>query len=105
MEQKRFTKNDNSFICINCGKKVKPLSYTSRDHCPFCLTSLHVDIMPGDRQNPCQGFLKPISIKKYRDTYKIEYKCQKCNAKIFNIMASDDDMDKIIEISSSIGNL
>ena len=49
MEQKRFTKNDNGFICAHCGKEVEPLGYTSRNHCPFCLWSLHVDINPGDR--------------------------------------------------------
>ena len=48
MEQKLFTKNDNGFIYANCGFEVKPLGYTSRNHCPFCLCSLHVDILPGD---------------------------------------------------------
>ncbi|MDO4282434.1 MAG: RNHCP domain-containing protein [Clostridia bacterium] len=41
-----FIKNDNGFICKNCGKKVEKLGYTSRDHCNFCLYSLHVDIEP-----------------------------------------------------------
>ncbi len=49
-----FVKNDKSFICINCGKKVEKLKYTSRDHCNYCLYSLHVDITPGDRENDCK---------------------------------------------------
>lgn len=97
---KLFTKNDNFFICENCNKEVEPLSYTSRDHCPYCLFSKHVDINPGDRKNNCKGLLKPIEIEKYKDTYKIIYKCEKCNEKHKNIMAKDDNMDLIIELSN-----
>lgn len=96
---KLFTKNDNSFICDNCKKRVNPLNYTSRDHCPYCLYSKHVDINPGDRLNDCNSLMKPIGIEKYKNTYKIVYKCLKCNEIHKNIMASDDDMNLIIELS------
>lgn len=96
---KLFSKNDNFFICENCGNEVKPLNYTSRDHCPYCLYSKHVDINPGDRLNTCTGLLEPIGIEKFKDTYKIIYKCKKCKTIHKNIMANDDDMDKIIELS------
>ena len=96
---KLFSKNDNSFICENCNKLVSTLKYTSRDHCPYCLYSKHVDINPGDRLNTCLGLLKPISIEKYKDTYKIIYKCIKCNKIHKNIMANDDNMDTIIDLS------
>ena len=96
---KKFTNNDDSFICINCGKKVEKLGYTSRDHCNYCLHSLHVDINPGDRLNTCHGLLIPIDIEKYRDTYKIIYECNKCHMKHKNIMANDDNLDLIIELS------
>ena len=59
---KNFTKNDEEFICENCGIKVDPLGYTSRDHCPNCLCSKHVDINPGDREADCKGLLKPIQV-------------------------------------------
>ena len=97
---KNFTMRDEKFICENCNKKVSPLGYTSRDHCPYCLYSKHVDINPGDRLNPCKGLLKPIGIEKFRDTYKIIYKCDKCNQVHKNIMAKDDNMDIIIELSN-----
>lgn len=99
---KKFTMKDENFICENCGKEVEKLNYTARDHCPFCLTSKHVDINPGDRKNSCQGLLKPIGIEKYKDTYKIIYRCQKCNELHKNIMARDDDMNKIIELSNNL---
>ena len=96
---KKFTMRDEEFICENCNKIVKPLGYTARDHCPYCLYSKHVDIMPGDRANTCKGLLKPIGIEKFKDTYKILYKCKSCHEPHKNIMANDDNMDLIIELS------
>lgn len=96
---KRFNELDEGFICKHCGKEVLPLGYSSRDHCPYCLYSIHIDINPGDRQNKCLGMLKPIGIEKYKDTYKILYKCEKCNKNHKNIIAKDDDMNEIINIS------
>lgn len=93
---------DNEFICENCHKKVSKLEYSARDHCNFCLHSKHVDILPGDRKNNCQGLLKPIGIEKFRDTYKIIYQCEKCKELHKNIMAIDDNMDLIIELSKNI---
>lgn len=93
-------KNDNGFICRNCGKEVKPLGYTSRDHCPFCLHSIHIDIIPGDRSNTCLGTLKPISVEpNSKKGYIITYKCIKCKEIKRNKSAEDDDFDVILQIS------
>ena len=97
---KKFTMLDEEFICDKCHQKVSKLNYTARDHCPYCLYSKHVDIMPGDRSNQCKGLLEPINIEKYKNTYKIIYKCQKCKELHKNIMANDDDFNKIIELTS-----
>ena len=99
---KQFMMRDEGFICQACGKEVLPLKYSARDHCPFCLCSKHVDIMPGDRKNTCLGILEPIGIEKFKDTYKIVYRCKKCGELHKNIMAKDDNMDLIILLSSSI---
>lgn len=104
-KMKKFNMIDEEFICENCGEKVSKLNYTARDHCPNCLYSKHLDINPGDRKNNCKGFLKPINIEKYKNTYKIIYKCLKCNQIHKNIMANDDDFNKIIEISCSNNQL
>lgn len=96
---KKFNMIDESFTCENCGSKVTKLGYTARDHCPYCLYSKHVDVNPGDRLNKCKGLLKPIGIEKFKDTFKIIYKCEKCNIEHKNIMAKDDDMNLIIELS------
>lgn len=102
-EKKKFTMIDEDFICEVCGSKVSRLNYTARDHCNNCLSSKHVDINPGDRSESCKGILDPIAIEKgKKDTYKIIYKCRKCGAIRKNVMALDDNFDKILEIMSSI---
>lgn len=107
METKRFTKNDAGFICKSCGKEVLPLGYTSRNHCPFCLCSLHVDILPGDRQNPCGGILRPYHADPDpKRGYIIYHRCEKCGAEVRNKAAHEakvqpDDMDLIIKLTAS----
>lgn len=101
---KKFNMIDEKFICENCGMEVNVLGYTARDHCPHCLYSKHLDINPGDRKSTCHGLMKPIGIEKYKNSYKIIYSCDKCHQTHKNIMAIDDDFDKIIYISN-INNL
>ena len=55
-----FTEIDEEFVCENCGKKVPKLGYSCRNHCPYCLHSKHVDIIPGDRAEECHGDLEPV---------------------------------------------
>jgi hypothetical protein len=59
----QFTKLNESFTCLNCGKFVeKDLNGSSRNHCNFCLCSVHLDITPGDRLSQCHGRMFPIDI-------------------------------------------
>ena len=99
---KRFNMIDENFICEKCGFEVTKLNYTARDHCPNCLYSKHLDINPGDRLNNCKGLLEPIKIEKFKDTFKIIYKCQKCQEIHKNKIAIDDNMDLIIKLSNNI---
>lgn len=93
-----FSKNDEGFICEHCKRQVMPLGYTSRDHCPHCLTSLHVDINPGDRQNPCKGLMFPTDIEKGKKNMVIRYRCSKCGEYHRNIVANDDNFDTILKV-------
>ena len=97
---KKFNMIDENFICENCGMKVTKLGYTARDHCPYCLYSKHLDINPGDRENKCLGLMKPVGIEKFKNRYKIIYKCIKCHQDHKNIMANDDNFDLIIKLSN-----
>lgn len=79
MQTKRFTKNDAGFVCENCGFEVMPLVKTSRNHCPRCLCSVHIDINPGDRASDCGGLLVPVaSSPDPQKGYIITHKCKKC---------------------------
>ena len=79
MESKLFKKNDSPFICEHCGKEVEPLGYSSRNHCPFCLWSKHLDINPGDRANDCGGLMEPIRVEPDpKKGYVIIHRCQRC---------------------------
>lgn len=98
---KSFQMKDESFTCEVCGRHVTKLNYSARDHCPFCLCSKHVDINPGDRCETCHGILRPIAIEKFKTSqFKIIYRCEKCKKIRKNIIATDDNMDIIIDIMS-----
>ena len=93
------------FVCENCGQSVAPLSNGSyRNHCPFCLFSKHVDIMPGDRQNTCGGLMQPIGIQyKSGKGYQIIHRCLKCGRQSVNKIAENtiqhDNMDVVIRLT------
>ena len=102
MENAKFRMRDEDFICEVCGFEVKKLGYTARDHCPNCLCSKHVDNNPGDRACLCYGILEPIAIEPTKkDKYKIVYHCSKCGTIKKNIMARDDNFDKILVIMAN----
>lgn len=100
MQEKRFTKNDAGFVCEHCGAEVGPLGYTSRDHCPHCLYSKHVDVLPGDRANSCRGPLRPVqALPDARHGFVICYRCETCGEERRNRAAADDDTDLLIRLT------
>lgn len=108
MEQKRFTKNDSGFICANCGREVLPMGSSSRNHCPFCLCSLHVDVNPGDRANECGGLMRPIrSEPDARRGFIIIHKCEKCgeirrNRAALDAKAQPDNRSLLVRLTAGI---
>ncbi len=101
MENKRFSKNDSGFVCENCGKEVQPLKYTSRNHCPHCLCSLHLDINPGDRAAGCGGVMDPITAEPDpKKGFVLTHKCRACGAIRRNKAAEDDDRRFLIELTA-----
>lgn len=104
MEIKKFSKNDSGFVCEWCGFVVDKLSYTSRDHCPNCLASKHVDINPGDRQNSCKGLMFPTFVSVLKDGFVVEYECEKCNEHHNNKSAVDDNFETILKVMNKTYN-
>ena len=106
MESKRFKKNDSGFVCEHCGKTVPALEKTSRNHCPYCLWSLHIDVMPGDRANECHGLMEPISaLTDPRKGYIIIHRCTKCGEIRRNKAALEgnvpDDRNLLIRLTAN----
>jgi hypothetical protein len=93
---------NEGFKCEKCKKKVGPHTEGScRNHCPFCLYSMHMDeAIPGDRLSECHGLMAPVGIElnKKKGT-RIKHICQSCGAKSTNRTAPDDDWDLICQLS------
>ena len=95
---------NTGFVCVYCGTDVEPLTNGSyRNHCPYCLWSIHIDNIPGDRMNDCLGLMKPIGVRiQNKKGYQVVDRCQKCGAEKVN-RAAPDDMDAILELMKSEG--
>ena len=95
---KLFKRTVEDFTCEHCGAFIKGNGYTN--HCSRCLWAKHVDINPGDRQNPCQGLMQPIGIEPNGQEYNIIHKCQKCGIIRKNKTSVDDDFEEILKLSA-----
>ena len=91
---KRFTARgaNQPFTCLHCGADVPPLAKGGiRNHCPYCLHSLHVDVNPGDRAADCGGLLEPILVEySGKKGWVIVHRCLRCGALRRNKAALDD---------------
>lgn len=74
-------RRDEGFVCVHCGADVPPLGVTDRDHCPLCLRSLHVDVVPGDRASSCGGVFDPVGLELEGGEPVLRYVCRRCGAK------------------------
>jgi hypothetical protein len=72
-----------------------------RNHCPHCLTSLHVDHrIPGDRRAACRGRMAALSITVRTDgEWLIIHHCQSCDELSANRIAGDDNALALLRIA------
>jgi rubrerythrin len=96
---KKFTRVIEDFVCANCGATVSGNGYTN--HCPHCLWSRHVDNNPGDRASTCGGMMEPISARPMGDGFVITHRCTICGHTRNQTVAPNDNMDKIIELTTN----
>lgn len=85
-----------AFSCANCGREVSlPASGTmNRNHCPFCLFSLHVaeSRRQDDRNSTCRQLMEPIAISAQKDgEWSLVHRCVGCGNIKTNRIAGDDD--------------
>ncbi len=97
---------ETRFSCLHCHQCVSCdpewSGVRSRNHCPHCLWSRHVDLNhPGDRLSPCGGRMEPVglTLKKTNQKYSPEpggelmlvHVCQACEKISINRIAADDN--------------
>ena len=82
---------NTAFDCQNCAAAVLPVTNGSyRNHCPFCLHSLHVDDTPGDRRNPCGALMMPVCLTRHaRKGPQLVHRCARCGVESVNRIAYD----------------
>ena len=98
---KKFTVINEEFICQNCGKNVEKLPGSCRNHCNYCLHSLHLDKeFPGDRQSHCKGLMEAVKLEQStKKGWVIIHRCKKCKKTIKNKAANDDNQNELIQLS------
>lgn len=94
--------NDGFFNCKACGARVE-LSGAGglhRNHCPHCLSSLHLDNIPGDRSADCGGIMDAVGVWVRSDgEWALIHRCRKCGVFGSNRIAADDDPLKLMSIA------
>lgn len=92
------------FTCEYCDREVLPLANGSyRNHCPFCLFSKHVDVMPGDRKSECDGSMPPARLRyKAGKGFQIVHRCLRCGRESANKVAEGpsqpDDIEELLKL-------
>lgn len=93
---------NETFVCKVCGRTVVLGGAGSehRNHCPFCLSSQHLDIVPGDRASDCGGVMEPIAVwVRKNGEWAIIHRCKICGALSSNRIAADDNPMKLMSLA------
>ncbi|MFZ5480339.1 MAG: RNHCP domain-containing protein [Myxococcota bacterium] len=80
---------DEAFRCVTCGFDVPKGGRRPRDHCPRCLHSMHVDVVPGDRAAGCGGVLVPVELVVTGPDRLLLYRCDRCGMERRNRVLDD----------------
>ena len=71
-----------------------------RNHCPYCLSSVHVDNEPGDRASECHGVMEPISVwVRKNGEWAVIHRCTVCGKMGSNRIAADDNPMKLMALA------
>ena len=90
------------FTCKNCGQTVVPEGAGSdhRNHCPYCLTSVHLDEEPGDRSSDCHGKMDPIGVwVRKNGEWALIHRCTICGKLDSNRVAADDNPMRLLSLA------
>ena len=95
----------NEAAPFRCGRCRRMVGQTvsggrHRNHCPFCLTSRHVDLRrPGDRANPCRALMAPVGVAAKADGEQlVVHRCNGCAVVRRTRVAADDDSVALLKL-------
>lgn len=94
---KRFQRHAEAFQCEQCGADVQGDGYTN--HCPECLWSKHVDVMPGDRAAVCGGRMRPVAVEGTAGQFVILHRCTACSHTRRNRSSDKDSIDALTQLA------
>jgi DNA-directed RNA polymerase subunit RPC12/RpoP len=112
-EDRSKRKREGPFRCKKCGSEVSTDAWQAgvhnRNHCPYCLSSRHVDLYhPGDRMSACKALMLPIglTVKRKENKYggqragelMLIHLCSDCGKLSINRIAADDLEERLMEI-------
>jgi len=102
------------FICSHCQKQISTdnlFGSNHRNHCPYCLWSLHKDEKwSGDRLSTCQKEMEPIGLtfknegvdkftgKPKQGEILLIHHCLGCDKISINRIGADDKPEEILKI-------
>ena len=71
-----------------------------RNHCPYCLYSLHVDgRVPGDRASDCGSRMAPVGVfARPKGEQVLVHRCLGCGFERHNRIAADDDIVAVMRL-------
>ncbi len=92
----------DSFTCKVCADWLYLTGAGSNhhNHCPNCLSSLHLDIEPGDREADCGGIMEPVGVwVRKNGEWALIHRCRRCGHLSSNRVAADDNPMKLMSIA------
>ena len=93
---------NDSFTCSVCGRPVaaEGTGVNHRNHCPNCLSSLHLDNEVGDREADCGGIMDAVAVwVRKNGEWAIIHRCRRCGKLSSNCTAADDNPMKLMSIA------
>jgi hypothetical protein len=95
---------NTGFQCGHCHAAV-PANTDGhyRNHCSYCLGSLHVDDLPGDRASGCRALMAPVGlVKKSRKGWQVVHRCTACGhrqpTRLVREGDAPDDLDLVLAL-------
>ena len=94
---------NETFTCKVCGWICSPQGAGTdhRNHCPNCLSGLHVDDEPGDRASDCGGIMDAVGVwVRKNGEWALLHRCRMCGTIHANRVAADDNPLLLMSLAS-----